>query len=163
MAFTIFYDGKTNFQALNTTSSKSGKIDIFAKGFTHFFGRKMTIFPPFFLGNMGQECVFYDILLRRNAFLGSKNKKFKYQKKAIFSTFFFLAVKARKMSFTIFYNKKTPFQAIKTRSSNIRKIDIFLRGLTHDFGLKLAIFPTFFFQGIQARKIKNNKFKKSKN
>ena len=30
-----------------------------------------------FLGNIGQENVFYDILERRNAFLGYKNKKFK--------------------------------------------------------------------------------------
>ena len=50
------------------------------------------------------------------------------------------------MSFTIFYNEKTPFYALKPRSSNIRKIDIFSRGLTHDFGPKLAIFPTFFFR-----------------
>ena len=30
----------------------------------------------FFLGNIGQENVFYDILERKNAFLGYKNKKF---------------------------------------------------------------------------------------
>ena len=57
------------------------------------------------------------------------------------------------MSFTIFYNEKTAFQAIKTRSSKSRKIDIFSKGLTHDFGPKMAIFPTFFFQAIQARKM----------
>ena len=37
----------------------------------------MAIIPPFFLGNIGQEYVFYDILERKNAFLGCKNKKFK--------------------------------------------------------------------------------------
>ena len=37
----------------------------------------MAIFPAFFLGNIGQENVFYDILERKNAFLGYKNKKFK--------------------------------------------------------------------------------------
>ena len=37
----------------------------------------MAIFPTFFLGNIGQENVFYDILERKNAFLGYKNKKFK--------------------------------------------------------------------------------------
>ena len=42
---------------------------------------------------------------------------------AIFSIFF-LAIQARKISFTIFYNDKTPFQAIKTRTSKSRKIDI---------------------------------------
>ena len=58
-------------------SSKSRKIDIFPKGLTHGFGPKMAIFPTFFLGNIGQENVFYDILEQRNAFLGYKNKKFK--------------------------------------------------------------------------------------
>ena len=53
----------------------------------------------------------------------------------------------------IFYNEKTPFQAIKTRRPQSRKIDIFSKGLTHGFGPKMAIFPTFFFQAIQARKM----------
>ena len=39
----------------------------------------------FFLGNMGQENVFYDILERKNAFLGYKNKEFKKSKKWHFS------------------------------------------------------------------------------
>ena len=61
---------------MKTRSSKSRKIDIFPKGLTHGFGPKMAIFPTFFLGNIGQENVFYDILQRKNAFLGYKNKKF---------------------------------------------------------------------------------------
>ena len=63
----------------------------------------MAIFPTFFLGNIGQENVFYDILERKNAFLGYKNKTFKksknwhfskgvnpwfWSKTAIFSSFF---------------------------------------------------------------------------
>ena len=82
------------------------------------------------------------------------------------------------MSFTIFQNEKTPFNAIKRKSSKTRKIDIFPEGLTHSFGAKIAIFPTFFFKSnidqenifynILERKIailgyKNNKVKKSKN
>ena len=53
------------------------------------------------------------------------------------------------MSFTIFENKKTPLYAIKTESLKSRKIDIFPKGLTHGFGPKMAILPTFFL----ARKI----------
>ena len=34
----------------------------------------------FFLGNIGKENVFYDILEGKNAFLGYKNKKFKQSK-----------------------------------------------------------------------------------
>ena len=43
-------------------------------GLTHGFGPKMAIFPTFFLSNIGQENVFYDILERQNAFLGYKTK-----------------------------------------------------------------------------------------
>ena len=50
------------------------------------------------------------------------------------------------MSFTIFYNEKTPFQAIKTKRSKSRKIDIFPKGLTHGFRPKMVIFPTFVFR-----------------
>ena len=65
----------------------------------------MAIFSNFFfLGNIGQANVFYDILERKNA-----------------------------------------FWAVKTRSLKSRKIEIFSKGLTHSFGLKMAIFPTFFF------------------
>ena len=45
----------------------------------------MAILQPFFLGNIGQETVFYDILERENAFLGYKNKKFKKSKNWRFS------------------------------------------------------------------------------
>ena len=38
----------------------------------------MAISPSFiFLSNIGQEYVFYDIVERKNAFLGHKKKKFK--------------------------------------------------------------------------------------
>ena len=74
-------------------------------------------------------------------------------KNGSFSNSFFEAIMARKMSFTIFQKEKTRFQAIKTRRSKSRKIDIFPKGLTHGFGPKMAIFPTFFFQAIQARKM----------
>ena len=41
----------------------------------------MAIFPiSFFLGNIGKEIVFYNILERKNAFSGYKKKKFKKSK-----------------------------------------------------------------------------------
>ena len=58
------------------------------------------------------------------------------------------------MSFTIYYNEKMPFKAIKTESSKSRKIDIVPKGLTHGFGSKMAIIQTFFFfEAIKARKM----------
>ena len=66
----------------------------------------MASFPTFlFLGNIGQENVFYGILERENAFLGYKKKSLKS-----------------------------------------RKINIFPKGLTHGFGPKMVIFPTFVFR-----------------
>ena len=76
-----------------------------------------------------------------------------HSKMAIFFNLFFWAIQYRKMSFMIFQQEKTPFQAVKTRSSNSREIDIFPKALTHGFGPKMAIFPTFSFLSIQARKM----------
>ena len=56
---------------------KSKKIYIFPKRLTHGFGPKMAIFLTFFVGNIGLENVFYDILARKNTFLGYKNRKIK--------------------------------------------------------------------------------------
>ena len=190
--FYDFLEKKNAFLGYKNKKFKSRKIDIFPKGLTHGFGPKMAIFPTFFLGNIGQENVFYDILERENAFLGYKNKKFKKSKTWHFSTgvnswfqsknghfsyFFFQAIQDRKMTFTIFQVEKTPFQTIKTRTSNSPKNDIFSKGLTDGFSLKMAISPTFFlaniflenvFYNIVDRKnaildYKNNKFKKPKN
>ena len=47
--------------------------------------QKKAIFPSFFLGNIGQENVFYDILQRKSAFQGYKNKTFKKSKNWHFS------------------------------------------------------------------------------
>ena len=49
------------------------------------FIQKWPFFEAFFLGNIGKENVFKDILERKNAFLGYKNKKFKKSKNGHFS------------------------------------------------------------------------------
>ena len=61
--------------------------------------QKWPFFQISFLGNIGQKNVSYDIIERKNAFLGYKNKKLKIverglthgfgPKMAIFSSFFF--------------------------------------------------------------------------
>ena len=68
-------------------------------------------------------------------------------KMAIYPTFFFLAIQARETFFTIFQNKKTPFQPIKTRSLKFRKIDIFPKGLLHGLRPKMAFFFQLFVLG----------------
>ena len=47
--------------------------------------QKWSFFHFFFLGNIGQENAFYDILEREIAFVGYKNKKFKKWKNGHFS------------------------------------------------------------------------------
>ena len=86
MSFRIFYIKQTPLKTIKTKRSKSRKTDIVPKGLTHSFGSKLAMFSTFFfLGNIGQENVFYDILERKNAFLGYKNKKFKRSKNWHFS------------------------------------------------------------------------------
>ena len=161
MSLPIFQNEKTPFQAIKTRSQKSRKVDIFPKGLTHGFGPKIAIFPTFFLGNIGQQNVFFDILERKHAFLGYKKNKFQkwknshffngvnpwfWSKSGLFSNFFCQAIQARKSCFTIFQNEKTLFQAIKTRNSKRLKIDIFPIELTHGFSPKKAIFSICFSQ-----------------
>ena len=47
--------------------------------------QKWPFFLNFFFGDIIQETVFYDILQRKNAFLGCKNKQFKKSKNGHFS------------------------------------------------------------------------------
>ena len=78
--FNDIIEQKKPFQAIETRCSKIRKIDIFLKGLNHGFGRKMAIFPTFFLRNIGKENDFYDILERKNACLGYKKKTVKTSK-----------------------------------------------------------------------------------
>ena len=121
MSFMIFQDVKTPFYALKTRSLKKPKIDIFPKGLTHGFGPKMAVFPTiFFLENIKRS------LKRRKIDIFQKGLTHGFGPKiAIFPNFFFQGIQARKMSFMIFQNEKTPFHAIKTRRSKSRKRDFF--------------------------------------
>ena len=121
------------------------------------FAQKWPFFQLFFYGNIGQENVLYDTLQQKTNFLGDKNKKFKksenwhFSKNGNFSNIFFSQCRPGKCLLP-YLKKKATFQAIKTRSSNNRKIDIFPKGITHGFGPKMAIFPTFFFWHYRPKK-----------
>ena len=96
----------------------------------------MAIFPTFFLGNIGQENVFYDILERKNAFLGYKNNKFKRSKNWHFSK----GVKPR------FWSKNGHF-------SNFFLANIGQKNVLYDILERKNAFLGY----------RNKKFKKSKN
>ena len=77
----VFYDileRKNSFRGYQNRKFKKSNNWHFSKGVNRWFWSKHGHFSNFFfLGNIGQEKVFYDILERKNAFLGNKNKKFK--------------------------------------------------------------------------------------
>ena len=76
----VFYDileWKNASLGYKNKKFKSWKIEIFPAGVNPWFWSKISHFSIFFfLGIIGQENVFYDILEWKNAFLGYKNSKF---------------------------------------------------------------------------------------
>ena len=84
----IFYDilaRKTPSYSIKPRSSKRQIIYIFPKGLTHGFAPKMAVYLIFFLGNKGQENIFYDVLAQKKPCLRYKNRKFKQSKNWHFS------------------------------------------------------------------------------
>ena len=77
----VFYDilkQKNAFLGYKNKKFKQSKIWHFSKGVIPWFWSKNGHFSNFFfLRNIDQEKVFYDILKRKNVSLGYKNKKFK--------------------------------------------------------------------------------------
>ena len=121
------------------------------------FVQNWPFFHLLFLGNIGQEKVFYDILERKNAFVGYKNKKFKKSKnwdfdKGVGSWFwsnighflkcFLSNIRKRNVLYVIVEGKK----ATKKRSEKSRKFKIFAKGLVRGVGPKWAIFPSSYFR-----------------
>ena len=65
-------------------------------------------------------------------------------KMAIFPTYFFGNIGEKNVFFDIL-ERKNAFPAYKNKKSKSGKIDIFPKGLTHAFGPKMAICPSFYF------------------
>ena len=79
----VFYDileRKNDFLGYKDKKFKKSKNWHFSNGDNPWFWSKNGHFSYFFLDNIGQENVFYNILEQKNAFLGYKNKKFKKTK-----------------------------------------------------------------------------------
>ena len=154
----------------------------------------MAIFPTFFfLGNIGQENVFDDILEPQNAFLGYKNNKFKksknwhfskgvnpwfWSKNGHFSNFFFLGNIAKENVFDDILEPKNAFLGYKNKKLKKSKNLHFTKGVNPWFWSKNGHFSIFSFLGNKDQEnvfddilepnkaflgYKNNKFKKSKN
>ena len=84
----VFYailEQKNNLLRYNKKKFKKSKNWDFSKRLNPCSWSNNDHISNFFLGNIGQKNVFYDILERKNAFLGLKNKKFKKSKNWDFS------------------------------------------------------------------------------
>ena len=122
--------------------------------------QKWPFFQLFFLGNIGQENVFYDILERKNAFLGYKNKQFKksknwhfckgvnpwfWSKNGHFSNFFFLGNIGQENVFYDILERKNPFLGYKNNKIKQSKKWHFSNGVNQWFWSKNGSFSKFFF------------------
>ena len=83
--FYDFLERKDAFLEYKYQKFKKVKNWHFFKGVNPWFWSKNFHFSHFFLCIIGQENVFDDILERKNAFLGFKNKNFKKSKNWLFS------------------------------------------------------------------------------
>ena len=116
-------------------------------------------FHLLFLGNVGPENLFYDILERNNVFLGYKNRKFKqwkncdfckgvnpwfWSKIGHFSIFLFLSIIGQENVFCDILKRKNAFLGYKNKKFKKSRNWDFSK--THGFGPKLIIFPSFFFR-----------------
>ena len=153
--------------------------------------QKWPFFQLFFLGNIGQENVFYDILERKNAFLGYKNKKFKksknwhffkgvnpwfWSKNGHFSSFFFIQYRPGKC--LLWYSRtKNVFLGYKDKKFKKSKNWHFSKGINPLIWCNNGYFSFFFLGNIGKENVfydilerrnaflgyKKKKFKRSKN
>ena len=125
------------------------------------FGPNMAIFPTFFSGNIGYENEFYDILERKNAFQGYKNKKFKmsknwrfskrvnrwfWSKTAHFSNFFLFNIGLENDFYDII-ERKNAFLVYKNLKFKKSKNWHFSKRVNPWFWSKNGHFSNFFFLG----------------
>ena len=155
--------------------------------------QKWPFFQLFFLGNIGHENVFYDILKRQNAYLGYKNKKFKksknwhfskgvnplfWSKNGHFSELFFLGNIGRENVFRDILEQKKAFLGYRNKKLKKSKNWHFSKGVNPSFWSKNGHFSNFFFLGNIGHEnvfydilkgknpflgYKNKQFKRSKN
>ena len=160
MSFYDILDQKNAFLGYkNNKFKKVGKLT-FSKGVNPWFWSKNGPFCNFYFSAIQARKMSFAIFYKeKTPFQAIKTKSLKSPKTNIFPkalahsygpkmailpNFFFRQYRPAKCLLRYSTKKKTPFQAIKTRSSKSRKIDIFSKGLTNGFGPKIAFFPTFF-------------------
>ena len=168
----VFYDilrRKNSFVCYkNKDVQKVKKLPFFPKGLTNGFGPKMAIFPSFFFaGNIGHGNVFYDILKRKNLFLGYKIKKFKklknchfskgvnpwfWSKNGHFSNFFFFCKIGQENVFYYILERKNSFLGYKKKKFKKSKNCVFSKRVNQWFWSKNGHFSNLFLTRIRPGK-----------
>ena len=160
----VFYDmiqRKKAFLGYKNKKIKRSKNWHFAKGVNPWFWSKNGHFSNFhFLSNIGQENVFYDILERKNAFLGYKNKKFKksknwhfskgvnawfWSKNDRFSNFYFLGNMGQENFFYKILERKNACLGCKKKKFKESKNCYFSKGFNPWLWSENGPFSSFFF------------------
>ena len=129
--------------------------------------QKWPFFAFFFLGIIGQENVFYEILERGNAFLGYKNKKFKkskswhfskgvnpcfWSKNGHFLQFLFLGIIGQENVFYEILERGNAFLDFKNKKFEKWKNWHFSKGVNLWFGSKNGYFCNLFVLGNKRKK-----------
>ena len=116
--------------------------------------QKWPFFQLFFLGNIGKENIFYDILQRKNAFLGYKNKKKQkvekltfWSKNGYFFNFFFLGNIAQENLFYDILERKNTFLGYQNKKFKKSKNSHFSKGVNPWFWSKNGHLSNFLFLG----------------
>ena len=160
----VFYDiveRKKRFSKLQKQRvQKVEKLTFFHGGNPLVWSKNGHFSKFFFLGNKDQENVFYDILERKNAFLGYENKKFKKSKNSRFSkgvnpcfwsenshlsNLFLLGNIGQENVFYDILERKNAFLRYKNKKFKKAKNWHFSKGVNPWFCSKNGHFSNFFF------------------
>ena len=131
--FCDILEWKNAFLGYKNKNFKKSKHWLFSKGVYPWFWSKNDHFSTFFFwGNLGEKNVFYDILDRKNAFLGYKNKKFKKSKNWHFSkgiNFFFSGNRGQENVFNDILKEKKRLSRLKKQEvQKVENLTFFQRG-----------------------------------
>ena len=122
--------------------------------------QKLPFFQSFFLSNISQENVFYNILEQKNACLGYKNKMLKKSKNWHFSkgvtswfwsknghyyNFFFVEYSSGKVLLRYCTTKKRRCRLWKQEIQKVKNLTFFESGSPMVLVQKWPLFQTFFF------------------
>ena len=161
-AFYDILERKNTCLGYKNKKLKVEKLTSFQRGEHLVLVEKWRFFHLFFLGNIGQENAFYDILERKNTCLGYKNKKLKVEKLTSFQRgehlvlvekwrffhLFFLVNIGQENAFYDILERKDTCLGYKNKKFKVEKLTSFPRGEHLVLVQKWPVFQLFFLGNI---------------